>query len=55
MPIKWKIFSKSFPYVCNKCGDVSNSKREFCEVCGTAGNYRDITKEDYAKYLENSS
>ena len=54
MKIKWKIFRQSFPSICNKCGSLSNTKREFCEVCGAQKSLRDVTKEDYANYLTNT-
>ncbi len=52
MAIKWKLFKKSFPYACDKCGALANMKRDYCETCGTENSLRDITKEDYAKYLK---
>ena len=51
MKIKWKLFKESFPCVCNKCGALANMEREYCEVCGAQNSHKDVTKEDYAKYL----
>ncbi|MFX0177912.1 MAG: hypothetical protein ACFE85_16980 [Candidatus Hodarchaeota archaeon] len=53
MKIKWKTFRKTYPYLCTKCGKLSNMKREFCENCGTKNSLREISKEDYlARYGE---
>ena len=51
MKIKWKLFRLSFPCICNKCGALASMKTEYCEVCGDQGSLINITKEDYAKYL----
>ena len=50
MQLKWKIFKKSFPTVCTKCGALSNMPREYCEICGIKDSFRDITKEDWEKH-----
>jgi len=49
MDIKWKVFKKSFPNVCTKCGSLSNMTREYCETCGAKDSLRDTTKEDWEK------
>ena len=52
MAIKWKIFQKSFPLVCDKCGTLANMEREYCENCGAQNSLKRVTKEDYEKYLK---
>ena len=51
MAIKWKLFRISFPKVCSKCGGLANMEREYCESCGAQNSLREVTKEDYHKYL----
>ena len=50
MKIKWKLFRQSFPHVCDKCGALANTERDFCETCGAPDSLRKVTKEDYAAY-----
>ncbi|MHA1239772.1 MAG: hypothetical protein ACTSQU_03160 [Promethearchaeota archaeon] len=52
MAIKWKLFQKSFPHVCDKCGALANTERKYCENCGAQNSLKRVTKEDYAKYLK---
>ncbi|MCK4383735.1 MAG: hypothetical protein ACTSPU_08820 [Promethearchaeota archaeon] len=52
MKIKWKLFRKSFPLICTKCDTLSNMKREYCEKCGEQNSFREVTKEDHAKFKE---
>ena len=51
MKIKWKLFRESFPHICDKCGALANTEREFCETCGAPESLRVVTKADYAVYL----
>ena len=47
-----KLFKKTFPFICNDCGEFNHTAQEFCDKCGTKG-LRKATKQDY-KNLENS-
>ncbi|MBA7540884.1 hypothetical protein ES705_33187 [subsurface metagenome] len=49
MQLKWKVFRKSFPAICTKCGSLSSMTREYCEVCGAKDTSRETTKEDWEK------
>jgi uncharacterized OB-fold protein len=49
MKIKWKLFKKTYPVICTKCGSVSNSIKEYCETCGAKDSFRETTKEDWDK------
>jgi rRNA maturation endonuclease Nob1 len=52
MKIKYKLFKRSFPLICTKCGELSNMKREYCESCGEKDSLRETTKEDHAKFQQ---
>ena len=49
MKLKWKVFKKSFPTTCTKCGTLSNMIREYCEVCGAKDSFRATIKADWEK------
>ena len=49
MKLKWKLFKRTFPTVCAKCGSLSNSIKEYCENCGAKDSFRGTTKEDWNK------
>ena len=49
MELKWKIFKKTYPTICTKCGTLSNMTREFCENCGAKDNFVETTKADWEK------
>lgn len=49
MELKWKVFKRSYPVKCTKCGSPSNMSREFCEVCGAKDSYTETTKKDWEK------
>ena len=51
MTIKWKTFRNSFPNICDKCGTLANTVREYCESCSATNSFRTVTKDDYANYL----
>ncbi len=52
MKIKWKLFKKTFPLICAKCGGIANMTREYCESCGEANSFRETTKKDHLKFQE---
>jgi len=52
MKIKRKLFIKTFPLICAKCGSLANMTREYCESCGEANSFRKTTKEDHSKFQE---
>jgi len=52
MKIKYKLFRRTFPLICTKCGKLSNMKREYCENCGAQDSLRETTKEDHEKFQE---
>jgi len=42
-------FKKSFPYICNSCGEFTHTFAEYCEKCGTKGSLREAKNIDYEK------
>jgi len=50
MKIKWKLFKKTFPLICTKCGKLSNMQREYCENCGAKDPFRETTQKDHEKF-----
>ena len=46
-----KSFKKTFRFICNKCGEFSHTRTEFCEKCGF-NDIRKATKNDYSKFVE---
>lgn len=52
MKIKYKLFKRTFPLICTKCGKLSNMPREYCENCGEKDSFRETTKEDHEKFEE---
>jgi len=45
--INYKLWKKSFPYICECCGKPHGIKREFCESCGCKNALRGVIKKDY--------
>jgi len=52
MKIKYKLFSRTYPLISTKCGELSNMTREYCENCGEKDSFRATTKEDHLKFQE---
>lgn len=52
MKLSWKLFKRSYPLVCTKCGKIANMKREYCESCGEKDSFRKISKKEYDLYQE---
>lgn len=50
VPKYQKIFQKTFPYICNDCGEFTYNQYEFCEKCGAENSVRKAMIEDYTKY-----
>ena len=44
--ISWKIFIKTYPYICHDCGHLHWSNRNVCERCGNKS-VRETKKIDY--------
>jgi len=44
-----KLFKKTFPLICNDCGEFTHTNQEFCDKCGAKG-LRKATKKDYKKF-----
>ena len=42
-----KLFRKTYPYICNECGEFAHTLNEYCEKCGTANSLRPADKDDY--------
>ncbi len=50
VPKYQKLFQKTFPYICNDCGEFTSNQYEFCEKCGAENSVRKAMIEDYTKY-----
>ena len=48
MTINYKLWTKTFPYICISCNKILNSKLEQCEYCGEK-EIRKSNKKDYKK------
>ncbi|MFX1288789.1 MAG: hypothetical protein ACFFFY_09575 [Promethearchaeota archaeon] len=48
--MKWKLFKTTYPFICTKCGKLSNTEREYCESCGAKDSFRKSSKNDYDAY-----
>ena len=45
--MSYKLWKKSFPYICSGCGAFLHAFAEICERCGKEDSLRAITKLDY--------
>lgn len=45
--INWKLFSKTFPFICDGCKTLHHENRVYCEKCGKEGKLRKTLKIDY--------
>ena len=43
-----KLFKKTFPYICNECGEFAHTQHKYCDKCGAEA-LRKALKEDYEK------
>jgi hypothetical protein len=50
MKSEWKLFKKTYPYVCDKCGYFNWEKNPTCEGCGSKNTIRKTIKKDWQKY-----
>ncbi|MFW9942209.1 MAG: hypothetical protein ACFFFT_14315 [Candidatus Thorarchaeota archaeon] len=46
----YKLFKKTYPFVCDKCGEFAHTKYDFCDKCGAEDTLRKALKEDYINY-----
>ena len=44
-----KLFKRTFPFICNDCGEFAHTAHEFCGKCGAEG-LRKATKADYKNH-----
>ena len=45
-----KLFKKTYPYICNKCGEFAHTKHDYCDKCGAKDSLRKTEKQDYDNY-----
>ena len=45
--VNFKIWKRSFPFICTNCKSVVHEQTETCHYCGKEGTLRKITKKDY--------
>ena len=45
--VSWKLFKRSFPFICDSCKTTHWEMREYCEGCGKKGTIRETLKVDY--------
>jgi rRNA maturation endonuclease Nob1 len=50
--LDFKLFKKTYPYVCVKCGEFAHTKYDFCDKCGASDTLRKADKEDYRDYIK---
>ncbi|MFX1303700.1 MAG: hypothetical protein ACFFBV_00925 [Promethearchaeota archaeon] len=43
-----KLFKKTFPYICDKCGEFTHTLQNYCDKCGAEA-LRKAKKGDYKK------
>lgn len=46
----WRLFKKTYPYVCNKCGYFHWEMKLICEGCGNRNTLRKTSKKDWTRY-----
>jgi len=44
-----KLFKKTFPLICDECGEFAHTAHDFCNKCGAEA-LRKATKEDYKNH-----
>jgi len=50
--LDYKLFKKTYPYVCDKCGEFAHTMYDFCDKCGASDTLRKADKEDYKDYIK---
>jgi len=45
-----KLFKRTYPYICNKCGEFAHTKQEYCDKCGATDSLTKAEKVDYKNY-----
>ncbi|HEA70619.1 MAG TPA: hypothetical protein ENH98_01700 [archaeon] len=45
-----KLFKKTYPFICNDCGEFSHTKHEYCDKCGKEDSLRKARKIDYKNH-----
>lgn len=53
--IDYKLWKKSFPFICTKCGYYLWEKRAICEECGKKDVLRETNKKDYKRWKDDRS
>lgn len=44
-----KLFKKTYPFICDKCGEFAHTDQEYCDKCGASNSLRKAEKADYKK------
>ncbi|MFX0028906.1 MAG: hypothetical protein ACFE8B_06840 [Candidatus Hermodarchaeota archaeon] len=44
-----KLFKKTYPFICDKCGEFAHTEQEYCDKCGASNSLRKAEKADYKK------
>lgn len=52
MNIDWKLFKRTYPYICDECGYLHWDYRTICEGCGSKNTLRKISKKDWKKVVK---
>ncbi|MHA2007065.1 MAG: hypothetical protein ACXABO_05710 [Promethearchaeota archaeon] len=45
-----KLFRRTYPFICEKCGEFAHTQHEFCDKCGTENSLRKAGKVDYKNH-----
>lgn len=45
--VNYKLFKKSFMYICTNCNSLLHEYAEICERCGKKDTLKKVTKKDY--------
>ena len=45
--LSWKLFKRSYPFICDACKGLHWEKRDVCENCGKHDTLRQILRVDY--------
>ncbi|MHA1885171.1 MAG: hypothetical protein ACW96S_08985 [Promethearchaeota archaeon] len=45
-----KLFKKTYPFICNSCGEFAHTEYEFCDKCGVENSLRKANKKDYKNH-----
>ncbi|MFW9900043.1 MAG: hypothetical protein ACFFDY_02000 [Candidatus Thorarchaeota archaeon] len=44
-----KLFKRTYPFICDKCGEFAHTNHEFCGSCGERA-LRKAKREDYKNH-----